>query len=504
MARDADDSGSTPPSRTAPPATDLNQIERGPDRTLAQALVLDEGARQRLAALRAADRATVAATTQAAPRYGPLGERFIAALVERLDKSELAELGWKGREDLNPVLEDLRKLAAVNFQRAADLWSKYRPDDRDRPSFLDSDEFSENRQRGSAPTTPVLEEDEKKEFVTPEQLRKRFIQAENRYYFRHDNNKLAFEDHGRKIATEHDDPVVALSMVQLAQAKGWQTLTVKGTEEFKREAWLQASLKKMDVRGFRPRDVDLQKLAELQKELGANPRPLSNEIERIRGRMSKAQVSTPRADKLEPPDRTGVVDEQRRTLSESQRLVLDTIQTVLRKRGDSDRAVAMATSIAAERFQNNRVYVGKVLEHGPAPYENKQGNELSYFVKLETPTGPRDIWGVDVKRAISESGVTVGDEVAIANQGKQQVTVKVKQRDDAGKIVGANSIVTNRNTWDVRNIESLREDARARLSAAATKSDRAPPIKVYDIAADRADPRPDVKVDKSHDHERTR
>jgi hypothetical protein len=203
------------------------------------------------------------------------------------------------------------------------------------------------------------------------------------------------------------------------------------------------------------------------------------------------------------PERLAVVDEQRRTLSESQRAVLATIETVMRQRGDSERAVALASSIAAERFQSNRVYVGKVIEHGEAPYENNARNEQSYYLKLDTPKGEKVVWGVDLKRALAESGVGTGDEVAIANQGKREVPVRVKDRDDKGGFVGLSEIVVSRNSWDVRKVELLRPETKDRLTAAAEKADRAPQIKVYDRTAERTQQRPDVTLERSRVPERS-
>jgi hypothetical protein len=481
-----------------------NSIERGPERETArpapETIVLDAAGRERLSELRARDREAVGrAQTNAPGNEGQISERFITALDKRMEKSELEELGWKGRDDLNDVMRDLRKLASVDFQRASDMWSKYRPDDKDKPPFLDDDELSEAKRR--AARGAPKESEPAKEFVPPEHLRKRFLQVDDKYYFRHEDNKLAFRDHGNRIATPHDDAVVALSMIQLAEAKGWQSVNLKGSNEFKREAWLQASLKGMEVKGYSPRDVDIEKLAELQKELGPNPKTPANVVERTARVVAEREART-RPDDL--PEKAGVVDEQRRTLSEPQRVVIDTIQTVLRQRGDSERAVSVAAAIAAEKFQNNRVYVGKVLEKGEAPYENDPKNEKSYYVKLQTPKGEKTVWGVDLKRALEEGNIKVGDEVALANQGKQQVTVQVKSRDASTNEVKQSSIVTNRNVWDVRNIESLRDEAREKLQAAAERSDRAPLIKVYDRAAQSEIVRPQVKIEPTRDSERSR
>ena len=48
-------------------------------------------------------------------------------------------------------------------------------------------------------------------------------------------------------------------MVELAQAKGWTKLDLKGTDEFKREAWLEASMRGLDTKGFDVREVDRAK-----------------------------------------------------------------------------------------------------------------------------------------------------------------------------------------------------------------------------------------------------
>jgi hypothetical protein len=481
-----------------------NSIERGPEREAArpapETIVLDAAGRERLSELRARDRESVGrAQTNAPGNDGQISERFITALDKRMEKSELEELGWKGRDDLNDVMRDLRKLASVDFQRASDMWSKYRPDDKDKPPFLDDDELSEARRR--AARGAPKESEPAKEFVPPEHLRKRFLQVDDKYYFRHEDNKLAFRDHGNRIATPHDDAVVALSMIQLAEAKGWQSVNLKGSNEFKREAWLQASLKGMEVKGYSPRDVDIEKLAELQKELGPNPKTPANVVERTARVVAEREARTRPGDL---PEKAAVVDEQRRTLSEPQRVVIDTIQTVLRQRGDSERAVSVAAAIAAEKFQNNRVYVGKVLEKGEAPYENDPKNEKSYYVKLQTPKGEKTVWGVDLKRSLEEGNIKVGDEVALANQGKQQVTVQVKSRDATTNEVKQSSIVTNRNVWDVRNIESLRDEAREKLQVAAERADRAPLIKVYDRAAQSEIVRPQVRIEPTRDSERSR
>lgn len=435
-------------------------------------------------------------------------ERLAKSLDDRMAKSELEERGWKDRDDLGDVMRDLERLASQAWQRAADLWEKYRPGDIDKPRFIDGDDAEVRKSPVKADNSVDREQREadrgqpeprESVFLTPESIRKRFIQAENKYFYREEENRLAFEDKGKRLATNHNDPEVAKSMVELAQAKGWDAVKVKGTEEFKRVVWLQASLRGLEVDGFQPKAVDLAKLEELRKESTKSAeRPATNIVEQMaaRQRAAEPEVSI---------DRSAVIDEHHRTLSGQQRQAVESLKAILRERGDSEQAVNMAADVAAARFQNNRVHVGKILAHGRAPYENNPDNASSYFVKLQTPKGEKEIWGVDLRRAIQQSAAKVGDDVALAYQGRQKVTVPVKERDPQGKVVGTTEIVVDRNAWDVNRLDKVRDEVRKELTAAADRTDaRQPLVKVYDRNAPREELRPEVVREHARSKERSR
>jgi len=441
-----------------------------------------------------------------------VSETFVADLDSRLAKSELAELGWRNRTDLDDVIRDMERLAAQDWQRAADLWSKYRPNDLHKPSFLEASDVDKKEEvRNSVAGEPSREASKDEEpatqnaqaagFLAPESIRKRFLADKNRYFFRDEGHKLAFEDIGKRLVTEHNHPEIATAMVDLAGAKGWTTVRVKGTEEFKREVWVQASLKGLEVEGFQPRDVDRARLADAREEQARAVASGLNSIYQVSDRYRAAARQS--QDRVQASGQT-VVDEHQRTLSGPQRAAVATIKAIMRSRGDSAKAVDMAADIAAERFQNNRVYVGKVTEHGPAPFENDPKNEKSYYVKLDTRSGEKVLWGVDLSRAVKGSGTRVGDDVVLAYQGKQAVTVQVKERDAAGAVIDEKPVTTHRNTWDIRNLDSLRAQSRERLAAAADSAEKQPVVNVYDRDAPRADKRPDVNRDRGRDAERVR
>ena len=96
-------------------------------------------------------------------------------------------------------------------------------------------------------------------------LSKQFITRENQFFFRDKGNKLAFEDRGGKIVTAEKDGRVASAMAQMAEAKGWSTVKVSGTMEFKRQLWLEASARGMKVQGYTPKDADLAALQQMRE-----------------------------------------------------------------------------------------------------------------------------------------------------------------------------------------------------------------------------------------------
>ncbi|MBB3105091.1 DUF7146 domain-containing protein [Azomonas macrocytogenes] len=101
---------------------------------------------------------------------------------------------------------------------------------------------------------------------------------------------------------------------------------------------------------------------------------------------------------------------------------------------------------------------GELVNFGPARYEHKPENEMSYFATLQSAHGiERTIWGVDIERALTESGATCGDKVTMLNRGREAVTVVREVLDDHGELLHEESIATHRNTWEVINHSAVRE-----------------------------------------------
>jgi len=103
----------------------------------------------------------------------------------------------------------------------------------------------------------------------PEEVRRRFVTIKNRYYF-HDGAH-AFTDHGRRLTTQSENTEVIKSLIQIAQARGWSEITVRGTERFRKEAWWAGHLAGLDVRGYRPSEFERGRLARTRAREAAAP-----------------------------------------------------------------------------------------------------------------------------------------------------------------------------------------------------------------------------------------
>ncbi len=106
-------------------------------------------------------------------------------------------------------------------------------------------------------------------------------------YYWQNSEKLAFKDKGKKIVTKSNNKVVAVSIVELADSSGWKKIKVRGSDAFKRNVWLEASLRGIETKGYKPSKLDIEELDKQVKKV--------NTVERLDEKI-KEQI-----DKNQPP-----------------------------------------------------------------------------------------------------------------------------------------------------------------------------------------------------------
>jgi len=269
--------------------------------------------------------------------------------------------------------------------------------------------------------------------ATPAPVKERFIQADNKYYF--PDKTHAFDDRGTKLATRSENQEVVRSIVAIAQARGWDRVTVRGTEDFRRAAWLEASLSGIEVGGYKPSKVKKAHLETLLDRSGQE-----NSVERGADRQQSTAPERTGPGTAKQPKAAGKAPSGNRPAATA-----DASQEAT--------ASAPAAPAASSVPLRAGVVAGKLLEHGEAKYQHDPKKESSYFVKVETARGEQTVWSVHLKRAVAESGVAVGENIAIEKQGSKPVTARERVFDESGKAVGERPVETHRNKWFVGSVD---------------------------------------------------
>jgi putative DNA primase/helicase len=261
--------------------------------------------------------------------------------------------------------------------------------------------------------------------AVPEEIAKRFVQVKNKYYF--PDGAQAFTDRGNRITTNSENTEVVRSLVDIAKARSWQEITVRGTERFRKEVWIAASVAGLEVRGYKPTEFEQSHLVRtLAREKGAAADPAACPSGADADSISRGAV------------------------------------------GEEGRASSSARSAGADR---GGLVVGRLVDHGRATYQHDPHAGMSYFVKLETSRGDRVIWGVDLERAVKESLTKPGpgDEVGVRSVRQDAVTVKTPTRDAEGQVTGEKSLETHRNRWVIEKREFFKARAAAAQRVLDTK-----------------------------------
>jgi len=301
--------------------------------------------------------------------------------------------GARGRARRTSVREEAENSIAPQRRRAAAR------------SAGPAERYAERRSAPSASASSEKVDSGKPEsdpWTVPASVRDRFRQDGNRFYFA--DGAPAFRDHGRRLTTASENTALIGSLIEIAQARGWEEIRIAGTETFRKEAWSQARRAGLAVRGYRP---------------------------------SKDE----RADLARSRDRSEEAREEREAPA---------------------RAAAVASGVAESA--RDELIVGKLVDHGREAYKFDPHREMSYFVRVKTAEGQRTIWGKDLARALTDSLTRpqVGDEVGLRAVGADPVTVKRRERDGEGRLVKESDLSTHRNRWVIEKrefFESRREAA---------------------------------------------
>ncbi|NNU63043.1 LPD7 domain-containing protein [Ochrobactrum soli] len=234
----------------------------------------------------------------------------------------------------------------------------------------------------------------------------------SRYYIREDHGgtqrvfadskgeREVFQDNGEKLRAKSFDAQGVRLMIETAAHRGWTSIEITGSKEFRRETWLEGQAHGISVKGYQPTELDWQDLARREQSY------LRNEIIPIEGRALDAAHRD--QEQSAGSDQSSKVDKEQQN-------------------ADNSGTPHTKTVDYKEGVQ------GILVETGEKPYQDNEKNEPSPFVVIETANGNRTVWGVGLPDALHRAGADIGDEIHLRSTGTERVLKTVIQEIDGQK-----------------------------------------------------------------------
>lgn len=231
----------------------------------------------------------------------------------------------------------------------------------------------------------------RKYYVVANDTEKDGRNGEARLYADERGEYLAFKVTEDRLVTRLEAAEVIRDMISVAQHRGWDALQVRGSAEFRREAWLEAGARGIEVQGYQPTHFDRQSLSD-RREVWNRAHPRAHE---------GPSVASDRSDR-------------------------------------------------SERFDYDKGVEGRLIEVGRAPYRNRNDAEPSTYVAIELDNGRQhQVWGVGLERATVDSNAKPGDRIHLRRDGVEQVTKEIKVVDAANGQTRTERRQVPRNRWRV-------------------------------------------------------
>lgn len=232
----------------------------------------------------------------------------------------------------------------------------------------------------------------RKYYVVANESQRDGSDREARLYADERKEYLAFKATDDRLVTRIAAAEVIRDMVSVAQHRQWDALHVRGSVEFRREAWLEASARGIDVKGYQPSELDRQALADR------------------RAAWDRAQART----------------------------------------NDAENRSASDRPLQADRHDYDKGVSGRLMEVGYGPYRNRADAEPSTYVAIELDDGRRhQVWGVGVVTDVADSGAKPGDRISMRRDGVVPVIRAIKSIDAATGLAGIERRQMWRNMWSV-------------------------------------------------------
>jgi hypothetical protein len=257
----------------------------------------------------------------------------------------------------------------------------------------------------------------------PGHLKSKYFFTEKGDYI-NDAGDVFFKDQGASLKTAKNDMDTVQDMLEVAETKGWSSIQLNGSKEFKRIAYIEATVRGIDAYGYKPNEKDLAIIDQLREERSINI-------------INKADKPTPETEKSDKEPEQG--------------------------QSEGEEKIKVKTS----------PFEGELMEHGAAPYKFDDKKSMSYYAHIKDENGViHEHWGKELSTAIESSGAEIGEKIELVNLGKQAVQVEEKVYDQDGNFSHRQSIETYRNEWEIIREQERTEEPEIPLAQQEAEKDK--------------------------------
>jgi hypothetical protein len=246
-------------------------------------------------------------------------------------------------------------------------------------------------------------------------VERRRLLGEQRYYENASDAKPAFRDKGDRLIADNNSRDLIRDMVDIAEHRGWDRITVSGSEEFRREVWRAGALRGIDVDGYKPKPREVQEIGRTRDQQDTRANTTASGAANARPRRSTREVSDSPPDAVDAPGAT---------------------------KGPGPARADFAVGVS-----------GRLNDVGEAHYGGKPGAKITPYADIVLADGRQErAWGVGLPTALREAGVGVGDVVLLRRLGTErvQVTIGVLNPETGERSSEVRDV--NRNRWSAERI----------------------------------------------------
>lgn len=213
----------------------------------------------------------------------PSAEHF--ASMAKQDAADFAKLDAQGRK---AVHEDMAKAAGMSKDYAEGIKDVGLAQD-DKELTLSGEDLDQVRKRLAENfASPYEHENEDKDninklllrrtgnelmsaaFIKPIAIARDYEEVGLEYRLKNNNLSFRVSEAGNSLHTTSPDKKIVSDMVAMAKAKNWSSIKLTGSQEFRREAWLQAESQGIKTTGYTARAEDKEIIEELRKQRREN------------------------------------------------------------------------------------------------------------------------------------------------------------------------------------------------------------------------------------------